>query len=1192
MKTHNILSLSRLLFFTLSLALPLSLHAQVGINSSGADPDSSAMLDVSSTDKGILVPRMTASQRDAIANPATGLAVFVTSDSSFYYFDGTGWEQISNFDNEAFAQSTGLPNSVLHTASLTSIPLNVEVVGNYGYVLRADDSGSFPFPTKFDVYDLSDPNNITWVNTLTPGGNQAVRMDAVASKAVILDGGLYYSIDLSSPASPTLIGSISSSISNTTGIKLYNENTLFLLSAIGGEIEIRRSSPNSVKVLSVGANPNDIAFSGNYAYVANAGNDKLEVIDFSVISSASVVHTVNLGSAPVSVSISGNYAYIANNGNDQLEIVDISDPLNASLVHTVSIGSNPIQVRTHDNYAFVLDESNSLFQIIDISNPTSSYLVKSLNTGGNPSSFDIEGDFAYVATNNNGSYEMQVLTIPSATGFVPLYDLNGNISEYSHVTDFAQKIDLFTLVGNNLELSISGDEGAPKTVDLSGYLDNTDNQSLSLANDSLRLTNGGSVDLSGYLDADNLGNHTATQNMQTNGNWISNDGQNQGLFVDSLGNVGIGTTPPVAKLDVAGSVKITDGTEGAGKVLKSDADGLASWGAFTGSDLPISFQTPCLLFSDSVATDQEPYSVAVSGNYAYVVNRQSNTMQVIDISDPASPTVTGSVTTGISPSSVAVSGIYAYVANRYSGNIKVINISNPASPTVIGSLATGIGPSSLAISGNYVFVVHFNDDNMVVVDVSNPAMPTVIGSVATKRSPSRVAISGNYAYVTCFNVRILDIIDISTPSSPSVTGSVITGYYSNHPTSVAILGNYAYVTRDDMLVIDISNPVSPTIVDSVAVGGRSLSVAVSGSYAFVVNYSSDKLTKIDISNPISPIVIDSLIVGDGPRSVVVSGKYAYVLNGKGNTMDVIDLVSCADDYDIAVNPKTGELTATAPIWDVNGNDINNANAGHVGIGTTSPQDKLHIEGYAPRLRFSQTGTTHDWSIGQNTNSEFSLKYNTLERIVIEQDGEVGIGISSPSAKLHVKDHFAVNGQYVAIIENTKDGAYSNGLLIKAGQKGSSPVINRMIRFENLNGDEMGAIRQAGTTSVSYNTTSDIRLKTNIQPTAYGLADLMQIEVKDYSYKGEERVTRTGFIAQQLFDHYPEPVSKGGEDAKTDPWMVDYGQITPLLVKAIQEQQEQIDLLKSENEVLKAQIEKIRDLEASLNRLQVSLSQGK
>ena len=42
-------------------------------------------------------------------------------------------------------------------------------------------------------------------------------------------------------------------------------------------------------------------------------------------------------------------------------------------------------------------------------------------------------------------------------------------------------------------------------------------------------------------------------------------------------NVGIGTITPAAKLDILGNIKIADGTQAAGPVLTSDADGLASW---------------------------------------------------------------------------------------------------------------------------------------------------------------------------------------------------------------------------------------------------------------------------------------------------------------------------------------------------------------------------------------------------------------------------------------------------------------------------------------------------------------------------------------------------------------------------------------------------------------------------------------
>lgn len=52
--------------------------------------------------------------------------------------------------------------------------------------------------------------------------------------------------------------------------------------------------------------------------------------------------------------------------------------------------------------------------------------------------------------------------------------------------------------------------------------------------------------------ADNLGNHTATKNVGLNGNYISNDGDNEGIRIDDSGNVGIGTATPTSKLNIAG----------------------------------------------------------------------------------------------------------------------------------------------------------------------------------------------------------------------------------------------------------------------------------------------------------------------------------------------------------------------------------------------------------------------------------------------------------------------------------------------------------------------------------------------------------------------------------------------------------------------------------------------------------------
>ena len=77
------------IFLLLFLVVSLYVNAQVAINTDGSLPDNSAMLDVKSTAKGMLVPRMTAVQRDAIASPATGLLVFCTDNNLFCSNKGT-----------------------------------------------------------------------------------------------------------------------------------------------------------------------------------------------------------------------------------------------------------------------------------------------------------------------------------------------------------------------------------------------------------------------------------------------------------------------------------------------------------------------------------------------------------------------------------------------------------------------------------------------------------------------------------------------------------------------------------------------------------------------------------------------------------------------------------------------------------------------------------------------------------------------------------------------------------------------------------------------------------------------------------------------------------------------------------------------------------------------------------------------
>ena len=73
-----------------AVLLTTTTYAQIGINNE--NPDASAALDITSTTGGLLVPRMTAAERDAISPAATGLMIYQTDGTAgFYYYNGSSW---------------------------------------------------------------------------------------------------------------------------------------------------------------------------------------------------------------------------------------------------------------------------------------------------------------------------------------------------------------------------------------------------------------------------------------------------------------------------------------------------------------------------------------------------------------------------------------------------------------------------------------------------------------------------------------------------------------------------------------------------------------------------------------------------------------------------------------------------------------------------------------------------------------------------------------------------------------------------------------------------------------------------------------------------------------------------------------------------------------------------------------------
>ena len=81
-------------FYRGSHAMRISSSQTVSIGKGASDADASSILDLTSTTKGVLLPRMTTTQRDAIASPATGLLIFNTTTKKLDYYSGTAWGQV------------------------------------------------------------------------------------------------------------------------------------------------------------------------------------------------------------------------------------------------------------------------------------------------------------------------------------------------------------------------------------------------------------------------------------------------------------------------------------------------------------------------------------------------------------------------------------------------------------------------------------------------------------------------------------------------------------------------------------------------------------------------------------------------------------------------------------------------------------------------------------------------------------------------------------------------------------------------------------------------------------------------------------------------------------------------------------------------------------------------------------------
>ncbi len=220
----------------------------------------------------------------------------------------------------------------------------------------------------------------------------------------------------------------------------------------------------------------------------------------------------------------------------------------------------------------------------------------------------------------------------------------------------------------------------------------------------------------------------------------------------------------------------------------------------------------------------------------------------------------------------------------------------------------------------------------------------------------------------------------------------------------------------------------------------------------------------------------------------------------------------------------------------------------LGIGTSSPAARLHSTSSSNQLTISEgssLGATFDYrsSTGNLSIATNGINARTSPQLVLDLNGNLLVGTTSNGG---VGTSISENAGKCLIIQNT-----------------STTSTNTMTQFKNPNG-AVGTIQTSGS-STSYNTSSDYRLKENIQPMTGALAKVSELKPCTYKWKVDGS-DGEGFIAHELAEVVPQCVSgeKDAVDADGNPQYqgIDTSFLVATLTAAIQEQQAIIDSLKA------------------------------
>ena len=272
-------------------------------------------------------------------------------------------------------------------------------------------------------------------------------------------------------------------------------------------------------------------------------------------------------------------------------------------------------------------------------------------------------------------------------------------------------------------------------------------------------------------------------------------------------------------------------------------------------------------------TPGEAFSVALSGNYAYVADGDSG-LRVISIADPAHPAELGHCDTPGWAHGVAVSGSHTYVAD-YDSGLRVVSVADPAHPVEVGHFDTPGLACGVAVNGDRAYVAS-DTAGLRIISVADPAHPVEVGHYNTQDEACGIVVRGDTAHVASIDQGYTAISAID-PANPVAVGGFFM-FHSRTLGGVAVSGSYAYITHDSLglAVISITSGQLVGHCGAYAIAGG---VAVSGGYAYVAADEAG-LWVLSVADPAHP---SGVAFYDAPswwaNGVTVNAGYVYVAYG-------------------------------------------------------------------------------------------------------------------------------------------------------------------------------------------------------------------------------------------------------------------------------------------------------------------------